>query len=488
MRCRQVKQWIYSCRPHASWPAEVVTHMQGCSACQALRARFAEIDQGMNQLAPERKGSDLRGRILAGIVNLPQTSAPAVSLPASRWRWHRLGLYVAGAAALILVGWFLDHGRDIAPSVKTVEVFRDRTVEVVRDRIVAGNSAADRTLFTSLIKRNVVLVQAAEAAQRLQTLLDMADDCRQHALTLIEKGPRDYLPLTIGMYAKLLRDGVLVQLERAPEDTRPVLAKTVRSRLQQMAEPPAGMSAEVPKALEDQRVALQNAIRQTIAHIDQPEQGAPAPGRAKLQRGEPVHPNMALVLFAIAISNETDEVARAEFCAECVNQLTPAVLVCLADDSDPQQSELGQQFGELIRFGIYTPIAVAKTNDPSPQTSATTERILEQTTQVIEVMEKNLAQARPAERAGLARAIEASRKGREKHPSQGKKTSPAKGKKGKSDLPPGQIKKTSGQPSRDTITLTAIGDSHERQFSLAPRPLVGIRRPAAGVLVSRRNE
>jgi hypothetical protein len=297
--------------------------------------------------------------------------------------------------------------------LKLVEVPREtiKLVEVTRDKII--HSSAERNLFNSLIKRNALLVQTSQAKQRLETLLDMADDCRQHVLTLLEQGPREHLPLTINLYGRLLREGVLVQLTRLPEEMRPEVGKTVRHRLEAMAAFPPGAKKTLPKTLEDQQNALQQATRQAIDLLDQPE--AISAQKVKYHRTEPLHPSTTLVLFAITASNESDPVAMADVCAECIHQLMPCVLLSLADEANPHQTELGQQFGELIRHGIYAPLATATANDSSPQMTDKAERILERTTQAVDVMEKNLQQAPAAERIGLQRAIETTKKGWDKH-------------------------------------------------------------------------
>src|SRR5207237_685639 len=142
-------------------------------------------------------------------------------------------------------------------TIRTVEVIREkpieRLVEIFKDKIITVPTSADRELFAALLKRNAQLVQALQATDRLTTLLDMADDCRAHALTLMTDGPRDTLPMTIELYGQLLREGVLVQVARASADDRPALRKTVRTRLKRM--PPA--NSALPKVVEDQRIALQ---------------------------------------------------------------------------------------------------------------------------------------------------------------------------------------------------------------------------------------
>jgi hypothetical protein len=463
MKCREVKYWLYSFRPNTSWPADLVGHLQGCQECQRLRSHLKQIDQEVFKLTTAPANARGKEQLLARIEHTPQQSVPTAtpaSLTPKAWKWTRLAGYLSGAAALVLIGWFFGRPGQPIETVQTVEVFKDKlvpvevfrdktvevfrdkikTVEVVRDKLVP--TPADRELFASLMKHNAELVQATGVPDRLSSLLDMANDCRLHALTLLDRGPREYLPLTINMYGKLLREGVLVQLRRANEEARPELTETVRARLEQMSMPAEVAARPMPKVLENQRDALQSATRQALESMGQLDQVVPAKP-VVYHRSEPVQPTTALILFAIAVSNETDQVARAEFCSECIQQLMPYVLLSLADTSSPQQTELGQQFGELIRFGIYTPIAQAKADNPAPPNPDKDERVLkakqvmERTNQAVDIMQRNLQQADAAERANLERALDAIRrsveKNKGKHKGNDKSSHPGKQKKASLD-------------------------------------------------------
>src|SRR5207253_1982406 len=135
--------------------------------------------------------------------------------PKLRWPWTRAVGYLGAGAALLFLGWLLGrHWEPLDPGAaappRTVEVIREKTIEVFRDKIVNVESQADRQLFAALLERNARLVQSKQVSERLGALLDMADDCRQHALKLIEEGPRESLPFTIELYTHLLREGVAV--------------------------------------------------------------------------------------------------------------------------------------------------------------------------------------------------------------------------------------------------------------------------------------
>lgn len=484
MKCQEVRTWLYSFRPKASCPVELVGHLQECSHCQQLQTQLQRVDHEVQRLtgfAPSRGG---KKQLLERLKHTPQQpNAKEITLKIPR-TWVRGACWLAGAAALILFGWLLGHRADTPEKVKIAEA---PPVEVKPVEKVVRTSV-ERDLFATLIKRNVQLVQATEAKDRLDALMDMADDCRQHALLVIEKGPHDHLPQVIDMYSKLLREGLLVQLQRTPADKRVALTKTVRSRLEEMAIVPDVEPDTLPKAIEDQLDALENIAEQVIALLENPEPSralTPKKAAARQEYSDPVHPTTALVQFAITASNETDPVVKAEFCAECIHQLMPCVLLSLADDTNPLQSELGQQFGELIRLGIYTPLGVARAKDPSPQTVLKTERILERTSQAVEHMEQCFHKTPIPKRGGLEHALQASRKGIDRafleraiqearknyeKMKSSKKPSSNKNKRGKF---PGFFKKTKSKQAAPDETNTKASEAPETSnVSREPSPLV----------------
>jgi hypothetical protein len=418
---------------------DVVGHLQQCPKCQQLQTKLKQIDVGIEKLTGGVGNPGVIDKLLDRVQKTPQASAPPNTVPGQAWRWGHVAAYLTGAAALILFGWSLGRYGEtpqVVPieTLKTVEIIRDQ----FRDKIVRVHSESERNLFTTLLKRNARLVQASQVAERLDTLLDMADDCRQHALTLIEQGPRESLPLTIKLYGQLLREGVLVQLAQVPAANRVAQETATRTRLEKMAQAPAAGPKELPRVLAEQRDALQNATRHTIDILDLqntelvPENlpaSQPGPNKTRRpQRTEALSPTAMLVQFAITVSSETDPVVKADLCTAYVQRLMPSMQLYLAEDSIVERAEMGQQFGELLRFGVYLPLEVATAKEPVPPIQLDTERIFNNAGQAVAEMEKNLQLAPAEARPGWVRALEASKKGWEGNKGKGKG---AKG--GKSD-------------------------------------------------------
>ncbi len=417
MKCREAQHWLYSFRPNASWPVDVVGHLQQCAKCRNLQAKLKQIDVGVDKLTSGGANPAVIDQLLSRIDKTPQAAAPKDLTPNQPWRWARLGAYLTAAAALIALGWLVGRhvgNIQIVPGdPKVITEFRDK----IQEKIV--NSPAERILFATLLKRNARLVQASQSSDRLDTLLDMADDCRQHALTLIEQGPRDSLPMTIDLYSQLLRDGVLVQLAQAPADVRPALQTAARARLERMAEAPATAPKTMSRVLADQREVLQNATKETIERVERPEENAQARPR-KGQRAEALAPTATLVQFALTVSSETDPVVKADLCADYVQRLMPSMNLYLAEDTVPLRAEMGQQFGELIQFGVYRPLELASAKELPQPVKADAKRIFESVEETVGNMMKNLQLVPEEVRQGFERPLEATKKGFDKSKGKGK--------------------------------------------------------------------
>lgn len=430
MKCREAHYWLYSFRPNSSWPVDVVGHLQQCPKCQQLQAKLKQIDTGVEKLTSGGGNPTAINQLLARIDQTPQPAPAKSELPTQPWRWARLGAYLIGTAALVMLGWYLGRQTDnvrVVPGepiekIKIVTEFRDK----IQEKIVQVHSPAERILFATLLKRNARLVQSSQATDRLDTLLDMADDCRQHALKLIEQGPRDALPLTIDLYSQLLRDGVLVQVAQAPADARKALQTAARERLEKMTEVPMAPAVALPRVIVEQREVLQNATKETIERVEKPEVNLPMKPR-KGQQAEAMLPAATLVQFALTVSSETDPVVKADLCADYVQRLVPSMNLYLAEDATPHRAEMGQQFGELIHFGVYRPLELANAKELPPPAKTEANRIFESVEETVDSMLKKLEQAPEDVRKGFEKPLAPSRKGNDKNKGKGKGPPPGKG-------------------------------------------------------------
>jgi len=423
--------WLFSFRPNVSWPADLIAHLQSCTACRQVQTQLKQIDQGVNEITSTPGSASAKVKLLARVAATPQQAKPATPAPTQDGSWWRLGGFLIGAAALIAFGWVLGHfstpeAKTPEPieTTKTVEVIREKLVEVYRDKIVPASP--DRELIAALVKRNARLVKSAQARERLEALLDMADDCRHHARGLIDHGPREMLPTALDLYNRLLREGVLRQLQQAPMSERGVLEPIARARLEKMVEPLATM-IPLPALLEEQRGMLNDAARDVLEQSKRLEGGPVAIRRP--QAGDSASPAATLVQFAVTYSAESDPVVKADMCSDCVQRLMPYMMMHLAEEATPQRADVGEQFGEMIRFGIYGPLEAASAK-MSPPAAEQVSRIILTTQKALDAMEKNLEKAPEPARPALERAIEAAGKSeKSKGKGKGKQEEKGKGKK-----------------------------------------------------------
>lgn len=419
MRCREVRCWLYSFRPTASWPADVVTHLQDCQPCRQLRIRLGRIDEATCRLTGPASDGTAQARLLDRIAVTPQEprvggqesetrgqrSEARNQEPVRRNAWLRYGGMLVGMAAAVVLAFVLGHWskgeteQTPVEIVKTVEVVREKIVpvEVVREKVVASRSTADRELFAALLKRNAQLVRATKSAERIQCVLDMAEDCRQHALALLVHGPRDSVPAVIDLYGQLLREGAVAQVASAKAPAG--LRKLVQGRLEKMALPAA--KPGLPKIALDERTALQEATQQALDLLDRPEDIA----SAKKPRSEPASPSAALVQFAVAYAGENTAINRADLCVGCAQRLLPSVMLCLAEDGEPGRMQMGEEYGTLIRVGIYGSLP----KNPAPGNEQVS-RIYQTAAQIVGAMEEHLRQADAKDRPILEHALNATRK------------------------------------------------------------------------------
>src|SRR5262249_16921585 len=72
MKCRETQYWLFSFRPNASWPADVVGHLQQCAECQKLQAKLKQIEQGVATLTSVPGNPSAKERLLDRIEQTPQ--------------------------------------------------------------------------------------------------------------------------------------------------------------------------------------------------------------------------------------------------------------------------------------------------------------------------------------------------------------------------------------------------------------------------------
>lgn len=431
MKCREVRCWLYSFRPNACWPADVVTHLQGCPACGQLRLRLQRIDEEVAKLTGPASDGTPQARLLDRIAGTAQEAGARGQEPGVRsqeavasgsvatqkkWSWYGYAGVLAGMAAMIGLAFLLGHwwaGQTPGPTVeivKTVEVVREVRVPTKvetpspqkKDAPETGPASAhlQTRLLAALLERGKQMAGSAKAADRLGALLGAAEDCRKQAVLAAEDGPRDALPFIVALYTQVLQEGLTAQLAQAPVKERRALQNLARNRLQRMprvVDPPGAA-----KAVRDQLAALQTATQQALDGIDRPEEAPPR----KTTRPEATMPSAALVQFIVAGAAEPDPINRAEACAECAQRVLPGLILNITEGAEPERIAMGQAFGTMMRRGIYAPLA-ALDKEPPPAVKEQTSRIYQSAGQTAAELEEHLKQADPRTRPALQAALDA---------------------------------------------------------------------------------
>src|SRR5262249_53783156 len=122
----------------------------------------------------------------------------------------------------------------------------------------------------------------------------------------------------------------------------------------------------------------------------------------------------ALVCHGLRLADEADPLHRAAICSEVAEILAPNIVVLSMQGNAQETRDLGASMGDLVERGVASNLEQVEDAEPTEAQQEQAERIRRRTAQAAEVLEQNLAQAPPAARAGLQRAIEASGKGRDK--------------------------------------------------------------------------
>jgi hypothetical protein len=236
MNCQIVQRRLLSNENPDDVPPDVGAHLAMCEECRQWQSQLVRIEHHVPLLpvpvsrakgrvmlhflkSNEQGGTDSTQATRAGI---PFPPIPLPTLPeAAEWRLRSLPALSGLAAAMVLLallGWWLlpNRGEDSTPPATPVR------------------SASD-TLLATVLRRDLRLARAGTVQERLEILLDLADDLHGETRTLAQAAAGEELKTLARLYEQVISDGIVKQAQALPLAERPRILDPIARRLSQMA-------------------------------------------------------------------------------------------------------------------------------------------------------------------------------------------------------------------------------------------------------------
>ncbi len=158
----------------------------------------------------------------------------------------------------------------------------------------------------------------------------------------------------------------------------------------------------------------------------------------------------ALVSGGLRLAEESDPLRRAEVSSALAGLLAQAIVLLSARGDAEQADELGTAMGELLYVGVTSNLDRVAATAPPGARAAEAEQVRRRAAQAQAVLEQNLEQATGPARAGLQRALQASRHGAERAaqggPGKGKSKGPPWLRDNPEEEPKGKGRPPHGKP------------------------------------------
>jgi hypothetical protein len=92
------------------------------------------------------------------------------------------------------------------------------------------------------------------------------------------------------------------------------------------------------------------------------------------------------------------------------------MMLFLGEESVPDRSQVGQQFGEMIQYGVYRPLTAANDAEPSQAVKDQAERAIQAAFESVTQIEKQFEVAPGEAKVAIKKMLDASQKGKGKGP------------------------------------------------------------------------
>jgi hypothetical protein len=234
MNCQVVRNQLLVLPDPRRPAADLRVHLHGCAACRQWQRRLIELERHVPLLPvpPSTLRADVVRRFIAGSSGparaagdraLPRRglSLPAVPptlaevlRPVRAWwqQWHAAAGVAAVFLVLILAGWALWTS---GPEETTASRKRP----------------APDSFLATLFKRDLRLAVAETPRERLEALLDLADDLRGQTRTGLLVAAAEDLENLAQLYDQVIREGVVAGARKLPRGQRRELLDPIADRL-----------------------------------------------------------------------------------------------------------------------------------------------------------------------------------------------------------------------------------------------------------------
>jgi len=413
MTCDTAEPWVLVARSADDLSERVRRHLTGCPRCVGLLTRLTRLDEATARLAPLANSTG-RARLDACLARTPQDiptpQAEPAPEPVRQRKQQTVPRWFVGlaAAALLAGGWAAGHrgSRPTSPGPELSVAEKPTRAPAALSARVAGHAAK--------------VAEDASPKNQFDALARVAAEVRTEAVRLATNGDAEQLPRLVGLHDRVIRFGVIRQLGRIPEATRSTVATGLADDLRKAADEMTATVGQLPQMVGELLRPLQTSCSDTATRVRQFTPVAPTPANWPTSPT----PLETVVAQMIRVADADAPMARADAASDLAAALAQVIsLLALAGQPD-DAARVGEALDAVLDRGVAANLDRVEGADPTGKLRDEVAKLRERSARATEVLERNLAKAPAAARAGLERALAASDPGR------GKATGKGSGKPG----------------------------------------------------------
>jgi hypothetical protein len=247
MKCKLVQRRLLGLENPARVPAELRGHLARCERCRDCQSQLLMLESQIPFVPVP--GSRGKTRLLRQLMPAPaaqtkvETALPtklirvSEPLPSHSPRLPlsyilllpRRAAALAAAVVLLVLGWWIFHSGTTPPETA-----------ITRSRPVVD------PLLASLVERDVRLAKAASPRERIEILMDMAQELQDTTRELAQTPTGDQLNGLAKLYEQVVHEGILRQALALPAGERRPVLHPIADRLSRTARSFERLAPRVP--------------------------------------------------------------------------------------------------------------------------------------------------------------------------------------------------------------------------------------------------